>query len=138
MRRALALFATLLLVLASPARADEFRPAYLQLTQTDVDSYDVLWKVPALDENTLLKVRPVFPAGVTEQGGKRSTFSTGTMRQRWRITVTGGLNGKAIEFPGMAESRIDILVRLERLDGSVQLERILAGRPIRQGQARPP
>ncbi|MBP8098070.1 MAG: HupE/UreJ family protein [Arenimonas sp.] len=137
MRRALALFATLLLVLASPARADEFRPAYLQLTQTDVDSYDVLWKVPALDENTPLKVRPVFPAGVTEQGGKRSTFSNGTMRQRWRITVTGGLNGKAIEFPGMAESRIDILVRLERLDGSVQLERILAGRPSFIAKASP-
>jgi len=129
MRRALALFAMLLLVLALPASADEFRPAYLQLTQTGVDSYDVLWKAPALDENTPLKVRPAFPAGVTEQGGKRSTFSNGTMRQRWRITVPGGLNGKAIGFPGMAEARIDILVRLERLDGSVQLERILAGRP---------
>jgi len=38
----------------------------LQLTQTSADSYDVLWKSPALDENTPLKVRPVFPAGVTE------------------------------------------------------------------------
>ena len=137
MRRALALLAMLLFALAVPASADEFRPAYLQLTQTGADSYDVLWKAPALDENTPLKVRPVFPAGVAEQGGKRSTFSNGTMRQRWRVTVPDGLNGKAIDFPGMAESRIDILVRLERLDGSVQLERILATRPSFIAKASP-
>lgn len=129
MRRAFKLFAMLLLALAMPAGADEFRPAYLQLTQTGADSYDVLWKVPALDESTTLKVRPEFPVGVAEQAGKRSTFANGMLRQHWRISVPGGLNGKAIAFPGMAESRIDILVRLERLDGSVQLERILAGSP---------
>jgi hydrogenase/urease accessory protein HupE len=129
MRRVLEVFAFMLLVLASPAKADEFRPAYLQLTQTSADSYNVLWKSPALDENTPLKVHPAFPAGVTEQGARRSTFAAGTMRQRWHITVPGGLNGKAIAFPGMAESRIDILARLVRLDGSVQLERILSSRP---------
>ncbi len=129
MRRAIEAFAFMLLAVALPAKADEFRPAYLQLTQTSADSYDVLWKSPALDENTPLKVHPVFPAGVTEQGASRSTFAAGTMRKRWHITVPGGLNGKDIAFPGIVESRIDILVRLERLDGSVQLERILSSRP---------
>ncbi len=129
MRRVLEVFAFLILALASPAEADEFRPAYLQLTQISADSYDVLWKSPALDENTPLKVHPVFPAGATERGARRSTFAAGTIRQRWQITVPGGLNGNAIAFPSMAESRIDILVRLVRLDGSVQVERILASRP---------
>jgi len=137
MRRALDLFAFMLLALALPAKADEFRPAYLQLTQTSADSYDVLWKSPALDENTPLKVHPVFPAGVTEQGARRSTFAAGTMRQRWRINVPGGLNGKAIAFPGLAESRIDILARLERLDGSVQLERILPSQSSFTAKASP-
>jgi hypothetical protein len=129
MRRAPGLLTLLLLALALPVKADEFRPAYLQLTQTSADSYDVLWKSPALDENTPLKVRPVFPAGVSEQGARRSSFAAGTLRQRWRINVPSGLNGKAIEFPALADSRIDILVRLERLDGSVQLERILPSAP---------
>jgi hydrogenase/urease accessory protein HupE len=137
MRRVLELFAIMLFALALPAKADEFRPAYLQLTQTSAASYDVLWKSPALDENTPLKVHPVFPAGVTEQGARGSTFAAGTMRQRWRITVPGGLNGKAIAFPGLAESRIDILVRLERLDGSVQLERILPSLPSFTAKASP-
>ena len=137
MCRALGLFALMLLALALPAKADEFRPAYLQLTQTSADSYDVLWKSPALDENTPLKVRPVFPAGVSEQGARRSSFAAGTLRQRWHINVPGGLNGKAIEFPALADSRIDILVRLERLDGSVQLERILPGQPSFTAKASP-
>ena len=119
--RALGLFAILLWVFALPASGDEFRPAYLQLTQTSADAYDVLWKSPALDENTPLKVRPVFPAGISQHGARRSTFAAGTLRQHWHINVPGGLNGKAIEFPALADSRIDILVRLERLDGSVQL-----------------
>jgi hypothetical protein len=35
--------------LAAPAHADVFRPAYLQLQQLDAESYDVKWKLPALD-----------------------------------------------------------------------------------------
>ncbi len=137
MRPVTGLIAILLLAFALPATADEFRPAYLQLTQTSADSYDVLWKSPALDENTPLKVRPEFPAGVTEQGNRRSSFAAGTLRQRWRITAPGGLNGQAILFPGLTETRIDILVRLERLDGSVQLERILPGEPSFTARASP-
>ena len=137
MRRALARFAILLVAFALPVTADEFRPAYLQPTQTGADSYDVLWKAPALDEDTPLKVHPVFPAGVTEEGVRRSSFAAGTLRQRWRITVPGGLNGKAILFSRLTEARIDILVRLERLDGSVQLERILPGQPSFTARASP-
>ncbi len=137
MRRALELFAILLLACALPAHADEFRPAYLQLTQTGAESYDVLWKSPALDENTPLKVRPEFPAGVAEQGNRRSSFAAGTLRQRWHINVPDGLNRKTIQFPGLTETRIDILVRLERLDGTVQLERILPGQPSFTARASP-
>lgn len=129
MRRVSGLVAILWLAIASPVHADEFRPAYLQLTQTGADAYDVLWKSPALDENTPLKVRPEFPSGVTEEGARRSSFAAGTLRQHWRISAPGGLADRTIRFPGMTETRIDILVRLERLDGSVQLERILPGQP---------
>ena len=46
-----------------PARADEFKPGYLQLTQLDRETYDVLWKIPAIDESTTLKVKPQFSTG---------------------------------------------------------------------------
>jgi len=52
-RRVLLLLA-LLFAVARPAAADEFRPAYLQLREIDASRYDVLWKVPALDEAVVL------------------------------------------------------------------------------------
>jgi len=124
---ALALVASL--IAATPASADDFRPAYLQLSQTDATTYDVLWKVPALDETTILKVRPQFPPGTTNLTPPRGSYANGVTVQRWRIEVPGGLQGKAIAFPGLSETRIDVLARLARADGTVQLERILAVDP---------
>jgi len=108
-----------------PAVADEFRPAYLQLRQIDAVTYDVLWKLPALDESTTLKLRPEFPPGTVAITPMRSVFASGSAVQRWRVQVEGGLYGKAIEFPNLAMSRIDVLVRVERSDGSTQLGRVL-------------
>ena len=115
----------MLLGAAAPSRADEFKPGYLQLTQVDRDVYDVLWKIPAIDEFTPLKAKPQFPAGTVAMSEVRSTYARGTMVQRWRIRVPDGLDGKAVVFAQLSETRIDVLARLVRLDGTVQLERIL-------------
>jgi hypothetical protein len=112
-----------------PARADEFKPAYLQLTQLNQDTYDVLWKIPAIDEATTLKVKPQFPDGTEVLTTARSTFSRGVTVQRWRIRVPGGLDGRAVIFSQLSETRIDVLARLVRMDGSVQLARILPVSP---------
>ncbi|MBN8509796.1 MAG: HupE/UreJ family protein [Burkholderiales bacterium] len=121
------LLALLLLVLAfaRPAAADEFRPAYLELTQTGAETYDVLWKLPALDEATTMAVRPVFPPGTVETSPKRSSFAAGTAALRWSVRVPGGLEGQALELDGLARSRIDVLARVQRSDGGAQLERIV-------------
>src|SRR4029453_2257332 len=49
----------------------------------------------------------------------------------------GGLEGKSIAFPGLSETRIDVLARLARADGTVQLERILASDPEFRVEASP-
>jgi len=110
---------------ALPAAADEFRPAYLQLRQVDATTYEVLWKLPALDESTTLKLRPQFPPGTQAIAPLRSSYAAGTAVQRWRVQAEGGLAGKAIEFPNLAASRIDVLVRVERSDGTAQVARVL-------------
>jgi hydrogenase/urease accessory protein HupE len=115
----------LLLCAVVPTRADEFKPGYLQLTQLDRETYDVLWKIPAIDEATTLKVKPQFPGGTELLTAVRSTFSRGITVQRWRVRVPNGLDGKAIIFSQLSETRIDVLARLVRLDGTVQLERVL-------------
>ena len=127
----------LLFVAIGPARADEFKPGYLQLTQLDQERYDVLWKVPAIDESTTLKAKPQFPDGTEALTEVRSTFSRGVTVQRWRIRVPDGLDGKPILFSQLSETRIDVLARLVRLDGTVQLERILPVSPSFVGKPSP-
>src|SRR6187200_3261688 len=118
-----------LLAAMVPGRADEFKPGYLQLTQLDREMYDVLWKVPAIDESTTLKAKPQFPDGTEALTEVRSTFSRGVTVLRWRIRVPEGLDGKAVFFSQLSETRSDVLARLVRLDGSVQLERIVPVSP---------
>jgi hydrogenase/urease accessory protein HupE len=125
----LGLFVLLCVGLALPAAADEFRPAYLQLRQVDATTYEVLWKLPALDEFTTLKLRPQFPPGTQAITPVRSSYAAGTAVQRWRLQAEGGLAGKAIEFPDLAASRMDVLVRVERSDGTAQVGRVLPVAP---------
>ena len=122
-----AAFALILLALSGFAGADDFKPAYLQLKQIDENTYDVMWKLPALDENTALKIAPRFPAGTKNLSEPRSVFAEGMAVKRWRVSVPGGLNGKSVAIVGLTESRTDALVRVERLDGTEQVGRILPG-----------
>jgi len=119
--------AFLLFTLSGMAAADDFKPAYLQLKQTDATSYDVMWKLPALDENTALKIAPRFPADTKNLSTPRTVFAEGMAIKRWRISVPGGLNGKSIAVVGLSEARTDAIVRVERLDGTEQVGRILPG-----------
>jgi hydrogenase/urease accessory protein HupE len=127
----LRLFAFLLAMLsvALPTLADEFRPAYLQLKQLDDTTYDVLWKVPALDASTTLRLKPVFPEGTRELTRPVGSFANNATVLRWRVAIDGGLAGRAIAFPDLPGSRVDVLVRVERADGTEQLGRVLPVEP---------
>ena len=41
--------------LPASAGADVFRPAYLELRQRDGDTFDVMWKVPAIGDSMRLE-----------------------------------------------------------------------------------
>jgi hydrogenase/urease accessory protein HupE len=127
----------MLVVFATPAPADDFRPAYLQISQDDATTYDMLWKVPAVGEHAVLKVHPSFPAGTTDLTPRRSSYAHGVAVQRWRIRVPGGLDGKAIAFTGLSDVRIDVLARLARSDGTVQLQRVSPSEPEFQVKVAP-
>ena len=129
MARLLGVLIVHLLLFATPVHADVFRPAYLQLRQLDAETFDVTWKVPALDAQTTLKVKPVFPAGTQELGLRSSIYAMGAAVQRWQVRVAGGLEGKPIELTDLGLSGLEVLVRVERADGTEQVERVLAVRP---------
>lgn len=127
----------LALLFALPAAADEFKPAYLQLTERGGGLYDVLWKVPALDESTVLKLQPVFPPDTRDVTPHSGTYASGATVQRWRIEVPGGLTGRDIGFAGLALVPVDVLVRLARSDGTEQLERLNPANPVFTAAASP-
>ena len=108
----------------STAVADEFRPAFLQLTRVGPESWDVSWKVPALDEATTLALRPVFPEGTEVLTPPRIRYAEQAAVQTWRVRLAGGLEGREIGFPGLAKTRIDVLVRIVGADGAERLGRV--------------
>lgn len=109
----------------TPAFADEFKPAYLALKQTDAESFRVVWRVPALNETTALALMPRFPTGTEDTSPHRVTFAAGARVERWSIRVPGGVAGKVIEFSDHSAVRTDVLVRIEHNDGTAtQLGRV--------------
>lgn len=128
MKRALAV--PLLCLLFTPhAVAHEVRPAYLELKQTGPETYDVLWKVPGQGENARLALNVEFPAGCTNLTEPRATVIRSAWVARWSVSCPGGLPGGSIHIAGLSGTAIDVLLRVERLDGSVQVARFTPAKP---------
>jgi len=122
------LAALLLACLACAAHADVFRPAYLELRETSEGHYDVTWKVPAQGD-ARLALEVVFPPGTTSGTPARGVFSGGAYVERWQISRPGGLVGQTLAIDGIAGGITDVIVRMERPDGTSQVEHLLPQRP---------
>jgi hydrogenase/urease accessory protein HupE len=121
--------AILLFSLVGVANADVFKPAYLELRELGDDQYEVLWKVPALGANQRLAVYVRFPVGTENLSESQPFISDGAWVERWKISHPGGLVGKTVRIEGKATGVSDVIARVERLDGSSQVERLEAGAP---------
>jgi hydrogenase/urease accessory protein HupE len=123
----------LLLCLSWGAHADVFRPAYLELREAGqgtehADRYDVMWKVPVMGD-ARLAVQIRFPEGTTQVTVPRGVFSENAYTERWQISRPGGLAGQTLSIDGVAGGVTDVIVRVERSDGTSQVERLLPERP---------
>ena len=121
--------AILLFACVGAANADIFKPAYLELRELGDDQYEVLWKVPALGADQRLAAYVEFPAGTENLTEAQPFISDGAWVERWRISHPGGLVGKTVRIAGKATGVTDVIARVERLDGSSQVERLEAGSP---------
>jgi hydrogenase/urease accessory protein HupE len=109
---------------AVAAFAHEVRPAYLELRQTNADTYDVLWKVPGRGEDLRFGVYVRLPANCQTIGDLQTTAVNNAFSDRWTTQCKGGLSGSTIRIDGLSATRTDVLVRVERLDGSEQVIRL--------------
>lgn len=104
------------------ASAHEVRPGYLLLQEVGEGEFDVTWKVPANGEYRL-GLHAQLPRGCSgaPAGGR---FAGGAFIEQWRARCPDGLVGRAIAIEGLSATRTDVLVRLERGDGTTQTARL--------------
>jgi len=127
----------LLAVFARAMFAHEVRPAYLELRQTGPETYAALWKVPGLGENLRLGLYVELPAGCTNVTEPRATMVNNAYTERWTVKCPGGLSGGTIHIAGLSATTTDVLVRLERLDGTTQVTRLTPSAPLFVVEAAP-
>ena len=128
MKRALLPF-IFLAAFASGLSAHEVRPAYLELRETAPETYDVLWKVPARGGNMRLSLQIEFPSDTTNVTTSRTLFANEASTERWSVKRPNGLTGGTIHIAGLTATMTDVLVRMERLDGTTQVTRLTPSAP---------
>jgi hydrogenase/urease accessory protein HupE len=132
--------AVLLLLLgfiAMSAVAHEVRPAYLELRQTNAETYDVLWKVPGRGEDLRLGVYARLPGNCQKSSEIQTTAINNAFSDRWTVQCTGGITGGTIFIEGLSSSVIDVLVRIQRIDGTIQVTRLTPSAPSFTVEASP-
>jgi hydrogenase/urease accessory protein HupE len=118
-----------LLLFSSPAIGHEVRPAYLELRQTGPETYDALWKVPGRGEDLRLGLYVELPASCTNVTQPRGSMANNACTERWTVKCEGELTGGTIHIAGLTATTTDVLVRLERLDGTTQVTRLTPSAP---------
>jgi len=127
--RRVPLFFILLATLTPNVFAHEVRPAYLQLRQTGTDTYDLFWKVPALGDSMRLSLYVHLPQTCSNLTRLRGFFANSAYTEQWSVLCRGGLAGSIVRIEGLTATLTDVLVRVERLDGSTQVTRISSSSP---------
>ena len=111
------------------AHADVYRPAYLELTQTGEDTFDLLWKVPARGPDKRLGLYLVLPTDIETVKPTRTSFVGRAFIETSTIRRAGGLAGAEITIEGLTAVSTEVLVRIERLDGSTEVARLTPSSP---------
>ena len=114
----------LFLFFGFPLFAHEVRPAYLELHQTGSETYDILWKVPGQGDDLRLGLYVQLPESCSNVTQPRGAFAANAYTERWSVQCGGGLSGATIRIAGLSATLTDVLVRIERVDGSTQITRL--------------
>jgi len=109
----------LLTFLFTFSQADIIRPVYLEVIQKATDSYALFLKVPAKgDKKSPMKVKAI--EGCKEKGIHVRESVKGVYSDRYTLICDKGIKGKTIEIEGLENTKRDLLLRMEFLDGSSQ------------------
>jgi hypothetical protein len=105
------------------ASAHELRPAYLEIRQSNGDTFDVLWKVPGRGDLRLaLYVR--FPPSCKAVQEPVVYASGDAFIERWKVKCPNKLVSETIAIDGLSTTMTDVLVRVSWANGATHTTRL--------------
>lgn len=109
------LLVSLLMLASQAATAHPLAPAMLELREQVPDQYEVLWRTSTTraGRNDVL---PQLPRECARIGEAREGLEQDAWVSRWTVQCAGGLTGRSIGVSGLAQSRITVILRLQRVD----------------------
>ncbi|HUL94457.1 MAG TPA: HupE/UreJ family protein [Usitatibacter sp.] len=121
MRLALRSLATLLLLASAAAHAHENLAALLAIEQRAPVTFEMTWRVPAVQGGAAPEITPRLPADCITLGHHEEVAAIGARVRHFSVRCDGRLEGGArIAFDGLPATNVDALVRIRRLDGSAE------------------
>ena len=113
----------------TPARADELRPAYVELTQQQDGDWQLLWKASA-QSRLGATGEAIYPDNCKAGGEPRKRFAATNILTTISLACDGPLAGKSIGLKALELSSTDALVRIAPLNQEVQTLRLTPDEPV--------
>jgi len=85
--------------------------------------------VPGRGEDLRLGLYVELPTGCTNLTAPHADMVNNAFTERWSFQCPGGLTGRKIHIQGLSSTSTDVLVRLERLDATIQVTRLTPSAP---------
>ncbi|WP_417591993.1 HupE/UreJ family protein [Parasphingorhabdus sp.] len=111
------------------ARADELRPAYIEMTEQAPGQWSLLWKASA---NSRLghSGEVMIPKNCKIDGESQREFAASNILTRLSLLCDGSVQGQTIGLKGLELSTTDALVRIAPIDAAMQTVRLTPDQPI--------
>ncbi len=110
------------------ARADELRPAYIEMTEQSPGQWSLLWK--ASTNSRLGQAGEVtIPENCKVQGEPEREYSGSNILTRLSLRCDGSVQGKIIGLKGLELSTTDALVRIAPIGSAMQTLRLTPDQP---------
>lgn len=121
------IIALIIFAIATPARADELRPGYLEITQQSADLWRVTLKAP-VKGGLAANANPVLPKFCHARAPTRR-MSDGSLLSVWQFGCSYPLIGQRVGLSGLDTTMSDALVRIAPLSRPVQAARLTSAAP---------
>ena len=119
----------LLALLPTDARADELRPAYIEMTEQAPHQWSLLWKA-STNSRLGQTGEIIIPENCQALGERQREYSGSNILTRLALRCDGSVQGKIIGLKGLELSTTDALVRIAPIDGAMQTVRLTPDQPV--------